>query len=140
MKKRKLIKITIILSVFLTNYDILKAQIPSYIPTNSLVGYWPFNGNANDESGNGNHGSVNSANLTTDRFGNSNKAYYFNGNQSFIKVTNNSSLQTPNAISINSWVQFLGTGMGRLVSKGWYPEGIEIHTETRTNHKIRFGG
>ena len=26
------------------------AQVPSYIPSNGLVGYWPFNGNANDES------------------------------------------------------------------------------------------
>ena len=34
------------------------AQIPPYLPTNGLVGYWPFNGNANDESGNGNHGMV----------------------------------------------------------------------------------
>ena len=31
-------------------------QIPSYVPTNGLVGWWPFNGNANDESGNGNNG------------------------------------------------------------------------------------
>ena len=34
------------------------AQIPSYVPTDSLVGWWPFNGNANDESGNGNDGTV----------------------------------------------------------------------------------
>ena len=32
------------------------AQVPSYVPTNGLVAYWPFNGNANDESGNGNNG------------------------------------------------------------------------------------
>ena len=42
---------------------------------NGLVGYWPFCGNANDESGNGNDGAVNGASLTTDRFGNSNSAY-----------------------------------------------------------------
>ena len=45
------------------------------LPTNlqnGLVGYWPFNGNANDASGNGNNGTVNGATLTTDRFGNSN--------------------------------------------------------------------
>jgi hypothetical protein len=53
------------------------AQVPSYVPTNGLVGYWPFNGNANDESGNGNNGTVNGATLTTDRFGNPNAAYHF---------------------------------------------------------------
>ena len=53
------------------------AQIPNYVPQNGLVGWWPFNGNANDESGNGNHGTVNGATLTTDRFFNSNAAYIF---------------------------------------------------------------
>ncbi len=46
-----------------------QTQIPSYVPTNGLVGWWPFNGNANDESGNGNNGTVNGASLTSDRFG-----------------------------------------------------------------------
>jgi hypothetical protein len=52
----------------------LSAQIPSYVPTSGLVGWWPFNGNANDECGNGNNGTVNGATLTTDRFGVANKA------------------------------------------------------------------
>jgi hypothetical protein len=53
------------------------AQVPSYVPTNGLVGWWPFNGNANDESGNGNNGTVNGPVLSTDRFGNTDKAYSF---------------------------------------------------------------
>lgn len=40
------------------NTQIILAQVPSNIPTNGLIGYWPFNGNANDESGNGNNGKV----------------------------------------------------------------------------------
>lgn len=31
---------------------------PKPIPSNGLIGYWPFNGNANDESGNGNNGVI----------------------------------------------------------------------------------
>ena len=42
-----------------------------------LVAHYPFNGNANDESGNENHGIVNGATLTSDRFGNASKAYSF---------------------------------------------------------------
>ncbi len=57
------------------------SQVPSYVPTNGLVGWWPFNGNANDESGNGNNGTVNGATLTTDRFGNTNNAYDFFGSE-----------------------------------------------------------
>jgi hypothetical protein len=32
--------------------------LTSQVPTNGLVAYYPFNGNANDESGNNNHGTV----------------------------------------------------------------------------------
>ncbi|MDP4701084.1 MAG: hypothetical protein NWS66_14145, partial [Saprospiraceae bacterium] len=60
--------------------------IPSYVPTNGLVGWWPFNGNANDESGNGNHGTVNGATLTSDRFGNAENAYNFNGTSNYIST------------------------------------------------------
>lgn len=51
-----------------------------------LVAYYPFNGNANDESGNGNNGTVNGATLTTDRFGNANSAYSFNGVSDYIDL------------------------------------------------------
>ena len=67
-------KIIFFLMLIISN--ILSAQIPSYVPINGLVGYWPFNGNANDISGNGNNGIVDGATLTTDRFGNSNQCYY----------------------------------------------------------------
>ncbi len=55
------------------------AQLPSYLPTNGLVGWWPFNGNANDESGNGNNGTVINAGLSQDRFGNPNSCYLVDG-------------------------------------------------------------
>jgi hypothetical protein len=64
------------------------SQVPSYVPTNGLVGYWPFNGNANDESGNGNNGTVNGATLTTDRFNSLNLAYHLDGNGDNIYVAN----------------------------------------------------
>jgi uncharacterized protein (TIGR02145 family) len=50
-----------------------------------LVAYYPFNGNANDESGNGHDGIVHKATLTNDRFGNQKSAYFFN-NMSMITV------------------------------------------------------
>jgi hypothetical protein len=65
----------------------------SQIPTNGLVRYWPFNGNANDESGNGNNGTVNGATLIEDRFGNSNSAYRFGGVSSNILVNGSIDLQ-----------------------------------------------
>jgi hypothetical protein len=62
-------------------------NINAQIPTDGLVGYWPFNGNANDESGNGNNGIPYGVNLTSDRFGNSFKAYDFNGIDNNITVS-----------------------------------------------------
>jgi Concanavalin A-like lectin/glucanases superfamily len=52
--------------------------------TNGLVAYYPFNGNADDASGNGHNGTVNGPVLTADRFGNPNRAYYFNGISDYI--------------------------------------------------------
>jgi len=60
------------------------AQIPNHMPTNGLVGWWPFTGNANDLSGNGHNGSVNGATLTADRFGVANRAFSFDGVNDFI--------------------------------------------------------
>lgn len=64
------------------------AQVPSYVPTNGLVGWWPFNGNANDESGNGNNGTVIGGQFQFDRFLNPNSAYYGNGINSGIDISN----------------------------------------------------
>ena len=44
-----------------------------------LVAWYPFDGNASDMSGNGNHGTVNGATLGTDRHGVAGKAYSFDG-------------------------------------------------------------
>jgi hypothetical protein len=52
-----------------------------------LVAYYPFNGNANDESGNGRNGAVTKAVLTLDRTGTTNRAYQFNGSNNRIVVS-----------------------------------------------------
>jgi hypothetical protein len=83
----------------------LNAQnVPSYIPTNGLVGWWPFNGNANDESGNGNDGTVNGATLTTDRFGIQNHCYNFDGTTNYILITNSLLPANATSYSISMWI------------------------------------
>ena len=82
----------------------LIAQVPSYVPTNGLVGWWPFNGNANDESGNGNHGLVKGASLAEDRCKRRNAAYEFNGIDNFIEVANSESLSNVESITMSAWV------------------------------------
>ncbi len=70
-----------------------------------LVAYYPFNGNANDESGNGFDAVEIEATLTTDRFGISNNAYQFDGVDDFIQLSGSfSNNQSKGSVSI--WVQF----------------------------------
>ena len=81
-------------------------SVPSYVPTNGLVGWWGFNGNAQDGSGNGNHGTVNGATLTNDRFGNINSAFNFNGVNSFIELASQSlmaEISNADKFSISIW-------------------------------------
>ena len=60
-----------------------------------LKANYTFSGNANDISGSGFHGNVQGAQLTTDRFGNPNSAYYFDGINDRIVVSDNGGLATP---------------------------------------------
>jgi hypothetical protein len=87
-----------------------QAQIPSYVPTNGLVGWWPFNGNANDESGNGNNGTVNGATLAADRFGNAGKAYSFDVGD---KISTNITPSNITQYSYSAW--FKTTNGGAII-------------------------
>ncbi len=60
-------------------YDYESTPPDNSFITNGLVAYYPFNGNANDESGSGNNGAVQGATLTADRNSSPNKAYRFDG-------------------------------------------------------------
>ena len=104
---KKTLQILTIITLSLNAYS----QVPNYVPSNGLVGWWPFNGNANDESGNGNNGTVNGATLTSDRFGNANMAYYFSGAgcSTYIACNVNTSGIT-NGVSIGFWAQRIGPG------------------------------
>jgi hypothetical protein len=95
MKRYLILIITFILSFT------LNAQIPNYVPSNGLVSWFPFNGNANDTSGNGFNGTVSGATLTTDRFGNNNSAYNFSDNQQI--TIPNSADQNPYPLTISLW-------------------------------------
>ena len=72
--------------------------------TNGLVAYYDFDGDANDESGNSYNGTANNATLTTDRHGNANKAYSFNGNNSYVEVPWNGSVRVQDDITMSAWI------------------------------------
>ncbi len=80
-------------------------NIPSYVPTIGLVGWWPFNGNANDESGNGNHGTVYGASMTSNRFNQPNSAYFFNGVNGTSIKTNYTGILGDSSRTISFWTK-----------------------------------
>lgn len=69
-----------------------------------LVARYLLNGNANDSVGS-NHGLVVEATPTTDRFGQINAAYSFNGTSSRIEFTAPPVLPQPNTWTVSAWVK-----------------------------------
>ncbi len=97
--------ITLFFSIMLLSMGIEAQNVPSYVPTDSLIAWFPFNGNSLDQSGNGNNGTNYSATLCPDRFGNSNSAYLFNGTNSYIGTNfNGPSGNSPR--TINCWAKY----------------------------------
>ncbi len=113
-------KLLLLIMGFTLFTQIINAQVPSYVPSNGLVGYWPFNGNANDASGNGFNGVVNGASLSNDRFGISNNAYQFTSNPQNITITN---LHQNNILnySVAGWFQIQQQNGGGTVIAGNMP-------------------
>ena len=89
--------------------------------TNGLVAYYPFNDNANDESGNGYNGDIFGAIPTTDRFGNSNSAYSFDGVNDFISISD-PFYEFEEELSVSCWIKIEsnsiqpGAGIGQSIS------------------------
>ena len=98
---KKLIFTNLILFCLLVNS--YSQSIPSYVPTNGLVGWWPFNANANDESGNGNNGTNNNCTFVNDRNGLAASAISLNGTNAYIDVPQSTSLNITNAVTISTW-------------------------------------
>ena len=74
-------------------------------PRCGLVAYYPFTENANDLSGNGNHGSVYGAKLSVDSFLPLNQSYKFDGLESYIDLGADLSLKMTNGLTLSVWVK-----------------------------------
>lgn len=98
------------------------AQVLQLYQTEStgLVAYYPFNGNANDETGNGHDGTVSNVVLTTDRKSETDKAYAFNGSTSSISALAHTDWSFNGGdFSIAAWINVNTIGTSRIVSAGY---------------------
>ena len=87
--------------------------------TNGLIAYYPFNGNAMDQSGNGHDGVVTAATLTTDRFGQNASAYSFNSPQASIDLGDIPAFEFSGDFTISFWIKG-GAQQGTVYFLGKY--------------------
>jgi hypothetical protein len=88
------------------------------VTSDGLIAYFPFKGNANDASFHGNHGSVHDAVLVSDRLGEPDSAYRFDGVNSYIDCGYNTELDLSSELTISAWIfSQQSEGFGRIVSR-----------------------
>ena len=87
----------------------------------SLEAYYPFNGNANDESGNSYHGQLGDNNttskfptLTSDRYDNADKAFSFDGND-YIALNKYVTHNSISEITVCAWVLSTNTSNNKFI-------------------------
>lgn len=112
----------VLLSALVLAGNIFPANGQSFL-TNELVSYYPFAGNADDVAGT-NNGTPMGATLTTDRFGNANSAYLFDGS-SWISTSQYRLLDGASNATITAWVTITGSGKQQLLAAGDSRDGLD---------------
>ena len=92
-------------------------RIPLAAPVKGLLAHYPFNGNALDLSGNGQHAEVRGAIPTTDRFGDADSACYFDGKSAWIDCGDGIEL-ADTSFSVVAWVKGVPRASTLVVSQG----------------------
>jgi len=109
--------------------------------TEGLVACYPFDGDAKDGSGNGNHGTVHGVTLTADRFGNADSAYNFDGNDQII-VDSFRNFHWGKHLSISVWFKRTGQwgNYQGIVNNGYGRNGSWEIRMGRENNGTMLGG
>ena len=123
-------KLLLTLIVFFVTVSNSFAQIPTYVPKSNLVGWWGFNSNLLDQSGNGHNGVIQSGSngsitYSNDRFGNPNSSLKFTSNSEwnqrgpYVEITNSSGLLVNSNFSICYSVKVSSQNqVGEIINKG----------------------
>ena len=108
-------------------------NVPDYVPTDGLVAWYPFNGNANDESGNENDGEIIGPELTVDRFDLNESAFEFENSR--IEIANSADLDQFKSISF--WFLTSSTAENQVMFKQNIYAG---HVHERLSCAVNWGG
>ncbi|MBF0240329.1 MAG: Ig-like domain-containing protein, partial [SAR324 cluster bacterium] len=103
-----------------------------------LVGYYPFTGDANDNSGNQLDGTVSGATATTDRFGVSSRAYSFDGSTSKITIADNDLLDLTSNLTLSAWIKSSSFGTLRGIVSKYQNPSADGYTLRLTGDQLDF--
>ena len=82
----------------------LTIYLTAQMSSDSLVAYYPFNGNVKDSTAFSNHGIIQGAEFVKDRFGNSNNAISFNGYNDYVEIPYSTSLMVGSSRTVTFWM------------------------------------
>lgn len=99
-----------------------------------LIGYYPFNNNASDASGNNFNGILrNGTTFSNDRSGNVNSAAYFDGDDDYIEIPNNGSFSPRKAFSFVLQFKTESPAIQTLLDKRDLVTGTDIQLQAFIN-------
>jgi hypothetical protein len=130
-------KIILLIIAAIYTFNGFSQVIPDYVSNDGLIGWYPFNGNANDEAQNANDGYVNGASLQLDKNNENNSLFHFDGVDDNISIENDSDFNFDNTdpFSIQVWIKSeLRGSPGIIVSKIKHSSpytGYEVFTNTK---------
>lgn len=102
---------------------------------NGLQAFYPFSGNTKEALGNGLNGIISGGvQLTTDRFGNPNSAYNFDGNNSYIRIPNNPTINSQSAFTVTAFFQSNVSTVATILGKIDYFNGIGTQYQVAVNY------
>ncbi len=127
--------LTLLLGCLLISTPLL-AQLPSYVPTDGLVAWYPFNGNANDESGNGHDGIITGATFSEDRNGNADASIEFNGYP--VPGTNRTQVGLDNHVYVPDFDDPFSNGLSISLWALEFPTSESAFLQRRNNNNIDF--
>jgi hypothetical protein len=100
----------------LDDIELVQVGVEGEASDSGPVAYYPFNGDASDESGNGYDGTVTGATLTTNRFGDVDGAYYFDGIDDRIDLPSETlNFERTNAFSQSLWIKTSDDDTGNII-------------------------
>ena len=106
--------------------------------TDGLMLYMPFNGNANDESGNNNNGTLHGATITEDRLGNSESALNLDGNDWVTVPVSESLQQVSDDVTISFWAYFIwGSNCHFFTGTNENPKYFSFRNNYTEGNKVR---